>query len=258
MKEKEPLMRIVGILSAILFVFSLSVADRVLSADRATESPAVIDTPSATEPSMPIYKPPKVKTPRARVGGSFRGTDGENPEIIPIVPDHVGMTGKQAPELNWFLSKTTSFPLTFTLRDNNPGKPLHEGPLAAPKQPGIHSVSLKDLGLKLEPNVQYWWYVSVVLDPNSPSTTIVGGGVIERCEFIECTTIGFVPSCDRESFALNAERGFWYDAMACLCTLIDTNPTDQSLRRQRASLLRQVGLNGVADWDLRSIQAPIR
>jgi len=40
--------------------------------------------------------------------------------------------------------------------------------------------------------------------------------------------------------------------------MIDSNPSDQALRRQRAALLNQIGLSGVADWDLRSIQAPAR
>jgi hypothetical protein len=48
--------------------------------------------------------------------------------------------------------------------------------------------------------------------------------------------------------------GFWYDAMGCVCSLIQQEPKDPSLRRLRAALLRQVGLNGVADWDLRTIQ----
>jgi len=50
----------------------------------------------------------------------------------------------------------------------------------------------------------------------------------------------------------NAGRGFWYDAMSCLCDLIKANQHDASLRRMRAALLKQVGLNGVAEWDLKS------
>jgi hypothetical protein len=42
--------------------------------------------------------------------------------------------------------------------------------------------------------------------------------------------------------------------MGCLCNLIDANPKDDKLRRLRARLLRDVGLNGVAEWDLRSLQ----
>ena len=46
--------------------------------------------------SMPIYTPrDKNKTvPRARVGGSLRGTDGKDPEIVVLVFDHVGLMVK--------------------------------------------------------------------------------------------------------------------------------------------------------------------
>jgi regulator of sirC expression with transglutaminase-like and TPR domain len=65
-------------------------------------------------------------------------------------------------------------------------------------------------------------------------------------------------TCDPLSVPKNASGGFWYDAMACLCQLIDLNPSDQILRRSRAALLNQVGLHGVAEWDLRSLEAPPR
>jgi hypothetical protein len=41
--------------------------------------------------------------------------------------------------------------------------------------------------------------------------------------------------------------------MGCLCNLIDADPKNEKLRRLRARLLKDVGLNGVAEWDLRSI-----
>ena len=57
-----------------------------------------------------IYTPPKKPTPRARVGGTLRGTEGNEPELVALVPDHVGMTVKQTPTLNWYLSKPTTYP----------------------------------------------------------------------------------------------------------------------------------------------------
>jgi hypothetical protein len=189
----------------------------------------------------------------------MRGTDGTDPEIVALVPDHVGMTVKQAPSLNWFLSKPTSLPMRFTLNDIRSVKPLHEGPIPTPAQAGIQSLNLKDLGLTLEPEVQYRWYISAIRDAKQPGTDIVAGGIIERCEFSTCLVEMEVDlSCDRHSVLRNAVRGFWYDAMACLCELIDAKPSDQTLRRQRAALLNQIGLHGVADWDLRSIQPPVR
>jgi hypothetical protein len=81
----------------------------------------------------------------------------------------------------------------------------------------------------------------------------VAGGMIERCEFSTCLVEMEVDlSCDRPSVLRNAVRGFWYDAVSCLSDLIKTDTQDASLRRMRASLLKQVGLNGVAEWDLKS------
>ena len=207
------------------------------------------------ESLLPIYTPRNKNKmmPRARVGGSLRGTDGKDPEIVALVPDHVGLTVKQAPSLNWFLSKPTSLPIRFTLIDTRTVKPLHEGTIPTPSQAGVQSLDLKELGLTLEPDVQYRWYISAIRNPDSPSQDIVAGGMIERCEFSTCLVEMEVDlSCDRPSVLRNAVRGFWYDAISCLSDLIKINPQDASLRRMRAALLKQVGLNGVAEWDLMS------
>jgi hypothetical protein len=143
--------------------------------------------------------------------------------------------------------------MRFTLIDSRSVKPLHEGAIPTPGQAGVQSLSLKDLGLTLEPDVQYRWYVSAIRNPDSPSQDIVAGGVIERCEFSTCLVeMEVALTCDRQSVLRNAARGFWYDAMSCLCDLVTANQKDASLRRMRAALLKQVGLNSVAEWDLKS------
>jgi hypothetical protein len=111
----------------------------------------------------------------------------------------------------------------------------------------------------LEPNVQYKWFVSVIRDSESPSKDIVAGGVIERCELSECLEpMGARLTCSLETVIENAKAGFWYDAMGCLCQLIDADSKNDKLRRIRARLLKDVGLNGVAEWDLRSISFSTR
>ncbi len=236
-------------LSLVLIVTGLQTI--VTGADKS----AALKADQQDELQLPTYTPPKKLTPRARVGGALRGTEGNEPEIVALVPDHVGLTIKQTPTLSWYLSKPTTYPLRFTLNDTQKILPVYEGPLPTPADAGVQSIDLKALGLALEPNVQYRWFVSARRDSDSHSQDIVAGGMIERCEFSECLTIASPNmTCDRESVRTNATIGLWYDAMDCLCSLITKNPGDASLRRMRAALLRQVGLNGVADWDLNSIR----
>ena len=211
------------------------------------------------ELSQPPYAPPKKFTPRARVGGDVRGTDGTDPEVKALVPDHVGYTVKETPAVNWFMSKTTVYQVRFTLRDDRSTRAFQEKIIPTPKQPGIYTINLKELGLVLEPNVQYKWFVSVIRDSESPSKDIVAGGVIERCELSECLEpMGARLTCSLETVIENAKAGFWYDAMGCLCQLIDADSKNDKLRRIRARLLKDVGLNGVAEWDLRSISISTR
>lgn len=214
---------------------------------------ALVNTSAARaegEPELPTYHAPKKMTPRARIGGSLRGSDGDDPAVAALVPDHVGMTAKQHPALNWFVSKQTSLPIRFTLIDERSIRALIEQSIPPPSQPGVYTVKLEDLDFTLQANVQYRWYISVIKDTDSPSQDIVTGGMIERCEFNECSILGAMTTCTRDAVSASAIKGFWYDAMGCVCELIESNPADIGLRKQRAALLRQVGLHDVADWDL--------
>ena len=230
-----------------------------LSGTSALDAVAEESVVSADDQSTTLYIPPKKYAPRARVGGVLRGTEGKDPEIVALVPDHVALTTKSTPVLNWFLSKPTTYPIIFTLNSVQQVQPVYEKPLPTPKQEGVQSIDLKSLGITLEPNVQYRWYVSARRNSDSHSNDIVAGGVIERCEFTDClATIGPITTCDPQSVLTNAKNGLWYDAMACVCSLVDAKPGEPSLRRLRAHLLKDIGLHGVAEWDLRAIQSALR
>ena len=47
---------------------------------------------SEVRPELPVYNAPQQVTPRARIGGTLRGSSREDPAVAALVPDHVGFT----------------------------------------------------------------------------------------------------------------------------------------------------------------------
>jgi hypothetical protein len=199
---------------------------------------------------FPVYKPrrpsPPHLAPRGRVGSGVRGGGGEGSPILPLAPDHVGFTIEEQPSLYWFLSQETSSAIEFTLRDDRSISPIIETRLPSPAQPGVHRISLKDLGIKLEIEVQYKWYVTLLQGPEASSKDIVAGGTIERMSYIDWLSL-----CQGKGDTVNrfAECGIWYNAIAAISEQIEASPNDFRLRCTRASLLKQVKLSEIAKYD---------
>ncbi len=206
--------------------------------------------------TKPVYKPHGAIAPRARIFGATRGrVDGE-PAVLALVPDHVGYTTSRQPTLFWYLSKTTSRPITLTLIDTRSIKPILHVKLGQPAQSGVQMIKLKDYSLSLEEAVQYRWFVSLVVDPDSPSRDVVTGGVIEYLD-PKLVSLDEASACqDRQDKVCRyAEAGLWYDALAAASEQITAAPKDKLLRKKRASLLQQVDLNEPAEWDLSQSRA---
>ena len=245
-------MRSLRIATTVLLGWALSMSvTPVATAERPgqLETAQGIETQRVQLPAgeVPVYKPRRQSIPKGRVGGGIRGGDG--PALYVLAPDHVGFTKEEQPALFWYQSKTTSLPLDFTLIDSRAIKPVLETRLRAPDQPGVQRISLKDLGIRLEPGVQYKWFVTLVLGPEASSKDVVAGGTIERIPFIEALSIHLASAKNGDAVFRYAEAGLWYDAIATISELIDKAPHDRKLRKQRAALLQQVGLWEVSRYD---------
>ena len=245
-------MRPLRIATAILLGWAVWTPSPVQAAEPQAGGPVTTPGVEAQKQQMsqgdlPIYKPRKQSTPKGRVGGGIRGGDG--PALYVLAPDHVGFTKDEQPSLFWYLSKTTSLPLEFTLIDGRAVKPVLETKLKAPAQPGVQRISLKDLGIKLEPGVQYKWFITLQVGAEASSKDVVAGGTIERIPFIEALSIHLPSAKNGDAVFRYAEAGLWYDAIATISEMIEKTPDDRKLRKQRASLLQQVNLWEVARYD---------
>lgn len=201
----------------------------------------------ATAPGMPEYKPPKRDSPGGRVSGGTRGPGREVFVFSVLAPDHTGLTVSEQPSLYWFISSSTSLPVELTLMDPQATKPILETRIPHPIQPGVHRIRLADHGLRLAPGVPYRWFVAVVPDTDRRSKDIVAGGVIERIESPEGLSAKLAQAGKAKAPHIYAEAGLWYDALGAVSDLIETAPNDPALRRQRASLMVQVGLPEIGE-----------
>ncbi|MCI0406999.1 MAG: DUF928 domain-containing protein [Acidobacteria bacterium] len=202
--------------------------------------------PAATV-AAPVYKPPLRGAPYGRVGGGTRGSEREVFVLSVLAPDHSGLTVTEQPFLYWFISSVTSSPVELTVMDPRATQPVLETRIAPPVQPGVHRIRLADHGVRLSPGVPYRWFVAVVLDSGRRSRDVLAGGAIERVGLPEGLKAKLAQAGKGEMPFLYAEAGLWYDALAAISQLIEAAPQDPMLRRQRASLLAQVGLPEIGE-----------
>jgi hypothetical protein len=114
---------------------------------------------------------------------------------------------------------------------------------------GFHPIRLADHGLRLQTDVVYQCFVSMVTDLKHPSKDIISGGAIERIAFQKNFQKILQETDSKRISHVYAEEGLWYDAMNALCSRIDEAPNDSLLHQQRISLLRQGDLTEAADYE---------
>ena len=190
----------------------------------------------------PVYVPPKgIGKPGGRVGGGTRGEDSI--AFFALVPNHLGLTINPQPTLYWYLSKPATYPLTLTLNEDTRTKPILETLLGSSPKAGIYSFPLKAFDITLEMDVEYQWFVSLTMDPNSQSKDLVAGGMIKRIVPGEELRQKLKDAQPEHMTTIYSEEGLWYDALASISNLCETSPKDNLYCAGRQQLLEQVDLS---------------
>jgi hypothetical protein len=235
-----------------------SAADSTATEDTSAPQPAHTGAPSPAHPqpggaaSAPfklVYTPPLRGAPTGRLGGGTRGISPELTQLHVLAPDHVGLTLQEQPVLYWFVSQVPKHPVEFTLTAADAVRPLVETRIKTPAVAGVQALRLADYGVHLEREVLYQWFVAIVRDPEQRSRDIVAGGEMTRM----ASATGLAAQLQRAGSSdlpyLYASEGIWYDALRAISELIEASPGQVALVEQRASLLDQVGLKEVAEYE---------
>jgi hypothetical protein len=163
-----------------------------------------------------------------------------------LAPDHVGFTLQEQPVLFWFTPTNHNLSYEFTLIADNADAPLIDAKLASPPRGGVQQIRLADYKAKLVPGERYQWSVALVMDPEEPSANVVAKGAIERVNRDKLEQPLSTDMTQADAPKRYAEAGIWYDALMAISDLMQSNPADMEVRRQRTSLLEQGGLAEVA------------
>ncbi len=256
------LILIIGLTAALPFFSGASNEDKTKLPDEKKQTEMRTDlqksmqgtTPSTVKKSVdkPVYKPPLRGSPAGRIGGGTRGiTERESFSLQVLAPDHIGLTIKDQPCLYWYVSKPIPYPVELTVIERNAVKPLLEKVIKGPDKGGIQSIRLADYALYLRRNVPYKWCVTLVTDPNHRSKDILAGGIITLVEPPPSLLAKLKVADSNNAPFIYAEEGLWYDALEAISRMIDASPTNADFRKQRTSLLEQVGLSEVAEFENR-------
>jgi hypothetical protein len=217
------------------------------SAQRQAREPAESPGGEASERGVRVeprvvYEPPRRGAPRAKLGGGLRfAALRSRVTLYALAPDHVAHTLSPSPVFFWFVEPLPDprTPIVFTLLDETSIDPVVEMRLPRPERPGIQAIDLAAHGVRLEPGVEYEWFVAVVVDRRDRSRDQVSRGYVRYVG--EDPELGSIP---RDASAAElASAGLWYDALASLSAAIEADPDASELVAQRTALLDQAGFD---------------
>lgn len=192
------------------------------------------------------YRPPKGKVrQQARKAGGSRGCNlHSNDTVTLLVPqDHIATTTSNRPTFLWHLSQRSSLPLRFTLIE--PGKKTIFTKELDP-EPGIVALILPQSSRPLEIGKTYRWTVTVICNKMKPSRNLFAQAWIERVSSPKSNK-SFSENTNDPSFCdVNyAQKGIWYDALACNYAKRVQNQNDTSNSQEFWSLLKEINLSNL-------------
>lgn len=197
------------------------------------------------------YTPPFLGAPNNSrlIGMALRGSGVSDLLLSVLAPAHTGLSSTAQPDIYWYTSKPISKPfqfVEFVLNSDKAIKPVVRTHLKPVTQSGIQKLSLSDYNIKLDPDVEYTWVVSLVPDASSRSHDFVTSGKIKYVKpSQELRDKTRILSTQLSPYVF-AQAGYWYDALAATIYQTETQKNEVSAKENLVSLLEQVELNQIA------------
>jgi len=155
--------------------------------------------------------------------------------------NHAGLTLSAAPRLWWSLSQDTDLPVQVTVVDDRELDPVLRADLPGAFSKGLHSIDLAAQGVELEPDVEYRWFVSLIVDPERPSRNPVAAGALKRVADSDERREIVGRALPTELGHTYARLGLWYDAFDFFASIAAVHPDFEPVTRHRERLVELAG-----------------
>lgn len=199
------------------------------------------------------FNPPGGGAPHETRGGASRGdvactenTSSVARQFMPLTPtSSYGLTSSGHPVLFAYVPPTSAPAAFFSLSDEH-GEVYYQTTISIPKDGGLVQVAIPDTLPPLEVGKPYQWGMAILcsgrLRPDSPFIS----SWIERTELGPDVTNQLSKASPLEQAALYGTQGIWYDTIATLVSLRESQPNDPAILANWERLLQSVGLDAVA------------
>jgi hypothetical protein len=136
----------------------------------------------------------------------------------------------------------------FSLKDQN-NNDIYQTNLAISDQQGIVSVEIPKDTPPLKVGQTYRWSFGVICnaETNQEPKVVFVTGEIKRTEPDATLTAKLHAAKPLEQAKIYAENGIWFESLATLAKLRQTQPTDSNLTQEWKQLLESVGLETIAN-----------
>ena len=201
----------------------------------------------------------RVRPSRFRVGGFARGSCPPvtiAPVTPPTRPEETA-SDKEAPVDSTASAHPTLFvnipaempgaTAQLTLQNEAAEQELYSTKFALTGKPGIVGIRIPESVPPLQVGQKYLWQVSVVCNANKPQERLFTMSWVERVALDPTVASQINQASLREKSALYAEAGIWQDTLSSLAELRLSNPNDQSVAQDWASLMQSVNLQDFAN-----------
>ncbi|MBO3457343.1 DUF928 domain-containing protein [Aetokthonos hydrillicola Thurmond2011] len=185
----------------------------------------------------PAYLARGAPTGRRKGAASRKGCPQTVLDLTALVPQNSwGLTFAEQPTFWFYISSLPegSRNVEFVLQDENGSRQQYHTRFTLPATPGIISLNLSsNQPYNLQIDHRYHWYLQVYCDPQNPSTYVFVDGSVQRV-------------------AQNAHNAntIWYDLLTNSGNRLRASPQDPERRETWVTLLKDVGLEKLAQAPL--------